>query len=239
LAAVSVLFLNFSTMKTLENKMLVYDDACPMCQAYTAGFIKMGWLERRAGFAEATPEMLAQLDLNRSRHEIPLLDTATGEVRYGLDALFLILGEHMPVFKPLFRNRFFRAPLYQLYQIITYNRRIIAGSVSAKTGFDCAPDVNVLYRWVYILLALSTGAWLLVPAALPAGWMGTSLLAFHGITLLAGLAVSKKLDYLGHWATIWLVNGLVFSIGSGIGWIAAALLLLSGWMWQRRWRTML
>lgn len=221
-------------MKTLENKVLVYDDACPMCKAYTAGFVKMGWLDRRAGFAEATPEMLAQLDLNRSRHEIPLLDTTTGEVRYGLDALFMILGARMPVFKPLFRSRLFRAPLYQLYQIITYNRRIIAGSVAAKTGFDCTPDVNVFYRWVYILLALSAGAWLLVPGALSAGWMGAGLLVFHGITMLAGLAVSNKLDFLGHWVTIFLVNGLLFSIFSGFGWMPVALLLLSGWMWKRR-----
>ena len=41
---------------------------------------------------------------------------------------------------------------YPLYQIITYNRRVIAGCAVA-CGFDCAPDLNRFYRTVYLLLA--------------------------------------------------------------------------------------
>ena len=222
-------------MNELENKVIVFDDACPMCQAYTAGFIKMGWLKNRTGFTDASPEMLAKLDLNRARHEIPLYDTATGEVRYGLDALFLILGDRMPIFKPLFRSAIFRAPLYQLYQIITYNRRIIAASVSPKNGFDCAPDVNIFYRWVYILLAVATASWLLVPEALVAGWPGWSLLGLDGMALIVGVFSSIKLDYLGHWATVFLVSGLLVWILPDFWLTYVLLLLLTGWMWSRRW----
>ena len=222
-------------MENLDNKVIVYDDACPMCQAYTAGFVKIGWLKKRTGFVNATPEMLAKLDLNRARHEIPLLDTATGEVRYGLDALFLIFGEKMPFFKPLFRSAIFRAPLFLLYQIITFNRRIIAASVSPKTGFDCAPDVNFFYRWVYILLALAGTAFLLVPEALAGGWSGKGLLVFHGVCFIAGLFVRKKLDFVGHWATVLLLNGLLLWLLPSGNWVFFTLLLLSCYMWNRRW----
>ena len=222
-------------MANLENKVIVYDDVCPMCEAYTAGFVKIGWLEKRSGFTAASPEILAKLDLNRARHEIPLVDTVSGEVHYGLDALFLILGERMPLLKPLFRNRFFRAPLYQLYQIITFNRRIIAASVSPKTGFDCAPDLNVFYRWVYIVLAVTGGSLTLIPASLAAGWPGLSLLAFHGIALFSGLLAVKKLDFMGHWSTVFLLNGLLLWLLPAQAIIFLSLIMLSAWMWSRRW----
>lgn len=33
-------------MKTLENQTLLYDKDCPLCQAYTTGFIKAGMLDK-------------------------------------------------------------------------------------------------------------------------------------------------------------------------------------------------
>lgn len=113
--------------------------------------------ERTSGLANVSPELLAKIDFDRARHEIPLLDTQTGEVTYGLNALFLIIGEQMPIFKPLFRSSWFRPLLYPLYQIITYNRRIIAGSGAPKSGCDCAPDVNLFYRWLFSIAVLGGG----------------------------------------------------------------------------------
>ena len=51
--------------------------------------------------------------------------------------------------------------LQYMYQIITYNRRIIAGSSAPANGFDCAPDFNAFYRWLYIGLATVFGFFLL------------------------------------------------------------------------------
>lgn len=222
-------------MEDLENKVIVYDDVCPMCAAYTAGFVKIGWLKKRSGFTEAAPDILAKLDLNRARHEIPLVDTLSGEVVYGIDALFVILGAKMPVFKPLFRNRFFRALLYQLYQIVTFNRRIIAAGVSSEKGFDCAPDLNVFYRWMYIVLAVAAGSAMLLPLALASGWPGWSLLSAHGLALLAGLAAGKKLDFMGHWSTVYLVSGLLCRLLPASAPVFLSLVLLTAWMWSRRW----
>lgn len=64
----------------LENKVIVYDDSCPMCKIYTYWFVAVGLLkqENRVGFATASPEITANIDMDRGRHEIPLYDRATG-----------------------------------------------------------------------------------------------------------------------------------------------------------------
>lgn len=223
-------------MQVLENKVIVYDDVCPMCNAYTAGFVRMGWLKHRTGFADAPPDLLQKIDLDRARHEIPLLDTQTGEVTYGVNALFLILGERMPFFKPLFRNRLFRSAVYQLYQLITYNRRVIAGSAAPKTGFDCAPDVNLFYRWLYIGLA-ATGATFLF-------WQNFSLdnlaikalLPLLGFSLVAVFFTKKKLDFVGHWATIALASALLISLLPQIIAVQVGIAALAIWMAWKRWQ---
>lgn len=223
-------------METLDNKVIVYDDACPMCQAYTAGFVKAGWLKERKGFNSVDPELLSKIDFDRARHEIPLLDTKTGEVTYGLNALFLIIGERMPVFKPLFRSAWFRPLLYPLYQIITYNRRIIAGSGAPKTGCDCAPDVNLFYRWLYIALAVTAATSLSFAVWTNTALAGQAFLLTHLAFLLGLLFVPKRLDFMGHWATVFLATAIVMRLLPGGGWIqVGGALGLAGWMWWRRW----
>lgn len=223
-------------MQTLENKVIIYDDVCPMCNAYTGGFVRLGWLKQRSGFVNATPELLQKLDLDRSRHEIPLLDTETGEVLYGLDALFLILGTRFPLLRPVFRSRLFRAPLYQLYQIITFNRRIIAGTTPPAQGFNCAPDVNLFYRWLYIGLALTGAVALGAPLMMKTTPIEIAMFALHATALLAGIFAAHKLDFIGHWATLLLLNALLLSMlpEAAISQIAA--LILIGWMWIKRWK---
>lgn len=226
-------------MQTLENKVIIYDDVCPMCNAYTGCFLHLGWLKQRTGFAEASPELLQRVDIDRARHEIPLHDTITGETVYGLDALFLILSSRFPVMGPLFRNRVFRAVMRQLYQIITYNRRVIAGSGAPVTGFDCAPDVNLPYRWLYIGLAVAGGAALFAHMEEPSGLCQVpmaALLVLHSGMLAVGIAVRKKLDFMGHWATLFLLSGLLLSILPAQLWALSGVAMLVAWMWGRRWQ---
>lgn len=222
-------------MENLENKVIVYDDACPMCKAYTAGFVKAGWLKQRTGFSNIPPELISGIDLNRARHEIPLIDTKTGEVVYGLQALFLILGVRMPLLKPLFRAGWFKTLWYPIYQIITYNRRIIAGSSAPATGFDCAPDVNLFYRWLYIGLALTGALILYLPlwnADVP---LANGLLMLHLLTPLVASWVPKKLDFAGHWATVMLASAMVTAVIPGSVLVkSVAGLALSAWMWWSR-----
>jgi predicted DCC family thiol-disulfide oxidoreductase YuxK len=231
---------NISIMKALEQKVILYDEVCPLCQAYTAGFTRLGWLQHRQGFAGASPTLLQKVDLLRGRHEIPLHDLSTGETVYGLDALFLILGTRFPPFQPLFRWRPFRAVLQFLYNLISYNRRIIAGTRPPATGFDCGPDRHPFYQTVYIFLALTAGlalAWPLVPvmAATPAGAvLGTTTASLFGVMLVMGGFVPDRLTYMGHWSTVFLITMLPGRIlpEHWISWGVMAVVAAGLW-WRR------
>ena len=183
---------------------LIYDDACPMCKAYTAGFKTAGWCDRAAFSGVGKEAIAAGLDLDRARHEIPLVDPDTGKVYYGLDAMTRVMASGMPAFRPLLRSRLLRAVLAPLYKIITYNRRIIAGTHAPAVGFDCAPDRHRGWRWTYIALMFGLTAWLGLPGALAALAMAAGL---------GGLFVTHdRLSFLGHFATVVFLAALAISI---------------------------
>ncbi|MEN9613489.1 MAG: hypothetical protein RLZZ628_4303 [Bacteroidota bacterium] len=226
-------------MNTLAHKMIIYDDVCPLCKAYTNGFVQLGWLlpNHRIGFSEATELILKQIDINRARHEIPLYDTQTGETLYGKEALFFILGEKIPLFKPLFKFNLFRILIHSLYQIITYNRRIIAGSKPPKNGFDCAPDFNAFYRWLYIGLA-ATGSFMMdFNFVKNIDNQSTIFLGFLLIGILKGLFLNNfetKTTYFGHLATIFLIISLLGNIIGFTIFTVPILMILGIYFLQKR-----
>ncbi len=199
----------------LQQKVILYDDVCPLCKAYTQGFVELGWLlpQHRIGFSNAPQALLDKIDLDRARHEIPLHDLTTGTTYYGKDALFEILGTAMPWLRPLFGWRVFRAVITGLYQIITYNRRIIAGSKAPGTGFDCAPDFHAGYRWLYIACAGLGALALFWSQKMPGG-----MLVLLVVAVLGGFLQKKfqqRTTYFGHFATVAGVAGLA---GYCFGW---------------------
>ena len=206
-----------SDMKTLSNKIIIYDDVCPLCKAYTSGFVNIGWLlpNHRIGFSAAPKELLEHIDIDRARHEIPLYDTQTKETLYGKEALFYILGEEFPVLKPLFRWRIFRFLVAGLYQIITYNRRIIAGSKAPTAGFDCAPDFNASYRWLYIGLAFALGTGILYANSPVLDLTKIGVITLLTLAIIKGFATKNfipKTDYFGHLATVFLLSNILAAI---------------------------
>lgn len=227
--------------KNLDSKVIIYDDVCPLCKAYTSGFVRAGWLrpENRVGFAEAPAELIGRIDIDRARHEIPLYDRVTGETLYGKEALFFILGEAIPIFKPLFRLRLFRAFIFCLYQIITYNRRIIANSRPPAKGFDCAPDFNAFYRWLYIgLMGMLAG--LLFSSAAPSVDLFLSILVLlAAVAVIIGCLIqsfSAQTDYFGHLATVlFLIALLHFGLQSfHVPLAVPSITLLGAWLFYRR-----
>ena len=227
--------------KNLDSKVIIYDDVCPLCKAYTSGFVRAGWLrpENRIGFAEAPTAIIERIDIDRARHEIPLYDRVTGETLYGKEALFFILGEAIPIFRPLFRLRFFRAFIFCLYQIITYNRRIIANSRPPAKGFDCAPDFNAFYRWLYIGL-MGMGAGFLFYSAAPNFDLFLSILvSLIGIAVILGClipAISVQTSYFGHLATVLFIIAILhFGLQSfHIPLLVPSITLLGAWLFYRR-----
>jgi len=199
-----LIFVLSSTPEDMINHTFLYDDACPMCKAYTGAFTRLSWSECKAFSRLATGE-LPTLDLDRGRHEIPLVDGKTGEVRYGLDAMTTVIAEALPAFEPLLRSRFFIAALKPLYWLITYNRRVIAGTKPPAEGFDCAPDFHPGWRLAYVSLMMTVIALVGVPFP--------PLLIGFGLALVAGLLLhQERLTFLGHLVTVLFLATIALAV---------------------------
>ena len=226
-------------MKTLDHKIIIYDDVCPLCKTYTEGFVQLGWLlpEHRLGFSIAPKYILDNIDINRARHEIPLYDTETGQTLYGKEALFFIFGEAFPLLKPLFRFSFFRGIIFCLYQIITYNRRIIAGSKTPETGFDCAPDFNTFYRWLYISLMTCFSFIIFYHNIQTIDIVSVMWTNLFFVGILRGLFFKNfkiKTTYFGHLATVVFIVHFIICIFGTHAFTLTIAILLSVFLMKKR-----
>lgn len=204
-----------------KTQTIIYDDTCPMCTWYTGQFVKAGVLDKRLPFSQLSSDYKNQLDLNRSRHEIPLIDTQTGETRYGLDALTFLIGNLFPWAKGLLNNPFFKRLITPLYKFISYNRRIIVPSVSSKVGFDAAPDFHAGWRIALIsfVLLMNMGLhhffaqWVTTHYLIGSGYMSTFELFFWGnIVFFVSLYFSVHLEsFLNHIAQV-LISILITTV---------------------------
>jgi len=151
-------------MKT-NNKILVYDDACPMCAWYTGAFVQSGLLaeEGRKAFSTCNPELLHRINQQRGKNEIPLIDRDTRQVWYGIDALLEILGQRFPVIKTIGQWPPIYWGLKKLYNFISYNRKVIVARKSVPGTVDCTPDFNMRYRVLFMAVFLTVNTLMLFP----------------------------------------------------------------------------
>lgn len=211
-------------MKTAATKAIIYDDQCPMCVAYTSGFVKWGILkkENRVSFSTLHETgYTAQIDPERSRREIPLVDMNGGQTLYGVDALLYLLSQRIPLIKTVGEWK----PVYwfvnRIYRLVSFNRRVIVGSRFVATQVDCAPAYNIKYRILFLVFAAlvaigitslagnALAEALAIPAAVSvrnallvcgAGWV---LQAVAATVLLRG---ERRLEYLGHLAVLQIIG---------------------------------
>lgn len=230
------------------HKVILYDDNCPLCCWYTGAFVKTGLLPQdgRQAFAEIQPEdMNSRLDIERSKDEIPLLDTNGGGTLYGIDSLLYILGQRWPWMENLGNWGPLNWFLRRLYNFISYNRRVIVAGETPVGSFDCSPQFNYFYRHLYIAFASLLGATTIV-AALWAYGLGFMAFVAPLITLLLlllpmGSLPNKRtrLNYLGIMLTPYLAMGLILGLSAllqlplWLGLILATSLAIQ--MWWRRW----
>ena len=236
----------------LKDKVIIYDDSCPMCKLYTYWFVAWGFLsaENRIGFATAPAEITSHIDLVRGRHEIPLFDRSTNETIYGLEALTHILGSRWTWLNPFFKSRLFYWMFHPVYEIITYNRRVIAGC-KACCGFDCAPDLNKFYRSVYLAMASCVIGIIMTMLMLAGSQFGTAAGAMIGAFLMVGVVAGSVTraangslaawNYFGNYITTTLIVAgtlipvLLFrDLPSGPGWIIIGAATLLGLAELRR-----
>ena len=193
------------------DKIILYDEVCPMCGLYTECFVRWRWLERegRQPFREGNQAWHHQVDWARARHEIPLICPEGGPTRYGVDSLLALVGQRHGVLRRIGEWPPVYWLLQRFYRLISYNRRVLAGSRgAAETG----PDLHRGWRLALMgpALALTLLAWLRWPAADPAAagfaWIWAGLLSAGGLTFLRGW------DAWGRWTSHALLGSVLWSL---------------------------
>ena len=79
-------------MKTLKDHTILYDEVCPLCNAYTGAFVRTGLLDPDGRAPYQQLPATTTIDRTRAADEIALVNKRTGEVHYGIQSLFLIIG---------------------------------------------------------------------------------------------------------------------------------------------------
>ena len=149
----------------MSKQVIIYDDACPLCTAYTKAFVKAGLLadENRVSFSSASKELWKLVDQTKCRNEIPLVNISTGGVLYGIDALLEVLAGRWPFIKTCGNLKPVKYFLKKLYKFISYNRRSIVAINDKTFTVNSAPDFNALYRTAFLCLGFLFNTYMLIP----------------------------------------------------------------------------
>ena len=216
-------------MKTLKNHTILFDAECPMCRAYTQAFVQSGMLAKdgRAAYQNELGTVCPVIDRQRAVNEIALVNTENGEVSYGVESLFKVIGNACPMFGPLFRFRPFTWLMSKLYAFISYNRRVIIPPAKAELAYAFQPTFKLHYRLAYLLFTwLATGCILtaytpLLTGVIPAGGPWREYFICGGQIIFQGAVISmfareKLWNYLGNMMTISFGGSLLLLLMIGL-----------------------
>lgn len=210
-------------MKTLANQTLLYDEGCPLCKAYTSGFITTGMLDEngRKPYAHLTEEERLYVDAHRACNEIALVDNQNKTVTYGIDGLLKVLGNSFPLIAKVGNLMPVNWFLKKLYSFISYNRKVIIPGRANTNGTQCVPDFNYRYRIAYFIFTLLITATVLfecakiIPHYVHASF-GKELVLASGQLLFQSVFLLKedkmnRLTYLGNLMTVSLFGSLLLA----------------------------
>jgi len=186
-------------MATVNHQVILYDDSCPMCRLYTGAFVRCGILEPagRVAFSKVPEAVRRRLDLDRARREIPLCDLESDRVRYGLDALFFVLGERFPTFGRILRIPAVKVFWTPIYFWISFNRRMLAGFPPPAEGLDCEPPLHRGFWAALLAVAALAGRGAVRASAAALDRPGIAAAVLAGLPLLwwlAGVARARSVD---------------------------------------------
>jgi hypothetical protein len=125
-----------------------------MCTWYGGAVVKTKLLPADAsmGFDTAPSEVLQKIDFGKASSEIPVYNTITKEVKYGLDALLLILSQRHAWLVRIAQKQPFYFLLQKLYLLTSYNRRGIVAHTNTTKGVQCAEAYSYNYKKFFIVL---------------------------------------------------------------------------------------
>ena len=144
-------------MKTLHNQTILYDEDCPLCQAYTSAFVKTGMLDKngRKPYDQINEKEISFIDINRAANEIALIDYKNKTAVYGIESLLKIIGNSFPIIEKAGKLKLINYLLRKLYSFISYNRKVIVPNLkNADTKLKCEPSFNLKYRIIYIIFSI-------------------------------------------------------------------------------------
>ena len=212
-------------MKSLTNKLIVYDSNCKVCSSLrniVARFTSIPE-EKIKAYKDLSPELTGNVDPEKFKNVMALIDTAGGETMYGSNGIAYALASEYKTVEVLFRFRPAFNVFNYLYKIQAYNRYIIA---TPKSTFqcDCLPDRVLKYRLGYIAVTLILSVVLTAAFGislqthfplLTQGEAAMQMLLIAGtgwvLQILLSLAIlgGKALDYIGHLGSIMVVGLLI------------------------------
>ena len=212
-------------MKTLENHIILFDGECPMCKAYTQAFVSTGMLpaDGRAAYQNNMDSVCPVIDKQRAVNEIALINLNNGEVTYGIQSLFKVIGNTCPVLKPFFNFKPFACLMSKFYAFISYNRRVIIPAGTAGDSYPYQPTFKLQYRIAYLLFTwlctglILTGYAYRLTGVVPLGgplreyFICGGQLIFQGI-IISIYAPDKLWAYLGNMMTISFAGSLLLAI---------------------------
>lgn len=239
----------------LRNHVIIYDDECPLCRAYTGAFVRMDFLEKEGRIPYKDIALLknTNIDSGRSVNEIPLIDQVSGEVTYGIRSLLKILGHRWKLFNYLAKKPAFLYPVGKLYSFISYNRKVIMPGKDTESS--CVPDFNVKYRILYLIFcSMVTGISLyyfaaLLPARLRPGAAIVEIMIAAGqilfqLPFLSGKKRTTIYNYLGNLMTVSLAGALALIpvtlaghyLSTGFPFTAVCFIVIAGGMFAEHYR---
>ncbi len=209
-------------MKTLTHHVLVYDKNCPLCNLYTGVFIQTDMLDKngRVDYCALQPTELKQLDKVKARNEIALVNTETGQITYGINSLFKILGYRFPILLFVFKSPWFRLAMAKLYALVSYNRKVISPENIFQNTNSCTPSFNIKYRWAYIIFSwiftsvvLNLFAMRLVPLVAPTNLLREWIICggqiiFQSVSI-GFMRRDRVIHYLGNMMTVSVMGALL------------------------------
>ena len=235
----------------MENKLIIYDGNCQVCVGLRDLMLALGLVapEDCVAYRQLAAPLRRQVDPNRFRNEMALVDTRGGETRYGADGVSLVLADKVKLLAPLFRSRPFFLLFRFLYRTLAFNRYVIATPRQPAIACDCYPAAAAAYRFSYLAMAL---LWSVILTALfgvslqealgtGPGSSAVQLLLIAGTgwvlqLLIAAATLNRQqaMDYGGHLATIMvagllvLVPAILFYLISGMLFFPLPLLSVLG-----------
>jgi predicted DCC family thiol-disulfide oxidoreductase YuxK len=214
-------------MKTLDNKLIIYDSNCKVCSSWKDVVLKITSIpgDKVKAFAEIDSSLSSKVDPDKFKNVMALIDLSNEQTIYGAEGVAYIFSSQYKWVDFILRCKILYKLFTFLYKTQAYNRYIIALPKS-KYECDCFPDKVLKYRLSYIVLTFlfSIGFTGILGMSLSDFIKGKSLIqsalemiliAGAGWTIQLVIALifmkDKKLDYVGHFGSIMVVGLLVFS----------------------------